>query len=82
MRTRFGTYLLGAGAIGEFGPLLLITLALSSGGSVHSAAILVAFIAVAVAVALVEVRSLPFGWQALERTAPAMLSAERSETPA
>ena len=25
LRTRFGTYLLGAGAVGEFGPILLIT---------------------------------------------------------
>ena len=28
LRTRFGTYLLAAGAIGEFGPILLITLVL------------------------------------------------------
>src|SRR5215217_6605391 len=31
MKTRFGTYLLGAGAIGEFGPILLVTLILSTG---------------------------------------------------
>jgi len=68
MRTRFGTYLLGAGAIGEFGPLLLITLVLSTGGSLKSAVILVAFIALAVAAALVAVGSLPFGWRAIERT--------------
>jgi Kef-type K+ transport system membrane component KefB len=68
MRTRFGTYLLGAGAIGEFGPLLLITLVLSTGGSLKSALILVAFVASAVAAALVAVRSLPFGWEAIERT--------------
>ena len=68
MRTRFGTYLPGAGAIGEFGPLLLITLVLSTGGSLKSAVILVAFVAVAVAAALAAVRSLPHGWQALERT--------------
>ena len=68
MRTRFGTYLLGAGAIGEFGPLLLITLVLSTGGSVKSAVILVAFIVLAVAAALVTVGSLPFGWAAIERT--------------
>jgi len=68
MRTRFGTYLLGAGAIGEFGPLLLITLVLSTGGSLKSAVILVAFIILAVAAALVTVGSLPFGWAALERT--------------
>ena len=28
MKTRFGTYLLAAGAVGEFGPILLITLLL------------------------------------------------------
>jgi Kef-type K+ transport system membrane component KefB len=68
MRTRFGTYLLGAGAVGEFGPILLITLALSSGEPIKNALILVAFIVLAVAAALVAVRSLPMGWEAIERT--------------
>jgi len=68
MRTRFGTYLLGAGAIGEFGPLLLISIAFSAEGSLKSAVILIAFVIVAVAAALAAVRSLPFGWPALERT--------------
>ena len=48
MRTRFGTYLLGAGGIGEFGPILLVTLILSTGHPLHEAAILVLFIALAV----------------------------------
>ena len=30
LRTRFGTYLLAAGAVGEFGPILLITLVFST----------------------------------------------------
>ena len=30
LRTRFGTYLLAAGAVGEFGPILLVTLVLST----------------------------------------------------
>ena len=30
LRTRFGTYLLAAGAVGEFGPILLVTLFLST----------------------------------------------------
>jgi Kef-type K+ transport system membrane component KefB len=68
LRTRFGTYLLGAGALGEFGPILLITLALSSGQPVKNALILIAFIVLAVAAALVAVRSLPVGWGAIERT--------------
>ena len=68
LRTRFGTYLLAAGAVGEFGPILLLTLILSADGTVHNALILVAFVALAVAVAVFAVRSaertLPF----VERT--------------
>ena len=30
LKTRFGTYLLAAGAVGEFGPILLVTLVLST----------------------------------------------------
>ena len=57
LKTRFGTYLLGAGAVGEFGPILLITLILSTGSPVRHAAILIAFVALAVGVALLAVRS-------------------------
>ena len=57
MRTTFGTYLLGAGAVGEFGPILLLTLVLSTQSALHNALILVAFVLVAVAVAVVAVRS-------------------------
>jgi len=57
LKTRFGTYLLGAGAVGELGPILLLTLFLSSGGTIHNAAILVGFIGLAVAVALLVTRS-------------------------
>jgi Kef-type K+ transport system membrane component KefB len=57
LKTRFGTYLLGAGAVGELGPILLLTLFLSSGGTLHNAAILVGFIALAVVVALLVTRS-------------------------
>jgi Kef-type K+ transport system membrane component KefB len=56
LKTRFGTYLLGAGAVGELGPVLLITLLLSSQGAAHNAAILIGFVALAVLVALVAVR--------------------------
>jgi Kef-type K+ transport system membrane component KefB len=34
LRTRFGTYLLAAGAVGEFGPVLMLTLLLSAEGTV------------------------------------------------
>ena len=57
MRTSFGTYLLAAGAVGEFGPILLLTLFLSTQSALHNALILVAFILLAVAVAIVAVRS-------------------------
>jgi Kef-type K+ transport system membrane component KefB len=65
LRTRFGTYLLAAGAVGEFGPILLLTLVLSAQGTFHNALILVAFVVLAVAVAVFAVRS-------AERTLPLM----------
>ena len=40
LRTRFGPYLLAAGAAGEFGPILLVTLVLSTGHPLHEALIL------------------------------------------
>jgi Kef-type K+ transport system membrane component KefB len=68
MRTRFGTYLLGAGAIGEFGPILLVTLILSTGHPLHEAVILVLFIALAVITGILAVRSAWRGWPLVERT--------------
>jgi Kef-type K+ transport system membrane component KefB len=68
LRTRFGTFLLAAGAVGEFGPILLLTLILGTQSALHEAAILLAFVGLAVLVAVLAVRSagrmLPF----LERT--------------
>jgi Kef-type K+ transport system membrane component KefB len=66
--TRFGTFLLAAGAIGEFGPILLVTLVLAGGQPLHEAAILVAFVAIAVVVAVIAVRSTFVGWPLIERT--------------
>jgi Kef-type K+ transport system membrane component KefB len=68
LHTRFGTYLLAAGGIGEFGPILLVTLVLSTANPLHEAAILVAFVVLALAMALVSVRLAWRGWPALERT--------------
>ena len=68
LRTRFGTLLLGAGAMGEFGPILLVTLVLTSRHPFHEAVILVAFIALAVFTGIVAVRSAPKGWGIVERT--------------
>jgi Kef-type K+ transport system membrane component KefB len=68
LHSRFGTYLLAAGGIGEFGPILLVTLVLSTANPLHEAAILVAFVVLALAMALVSVRLAWRGWPALERT--------------
>lgn len=68
LRTRFGTYLLAAGAIGEFGPILLLTLVLSAHRAINRALPLIAFIALAVVIAIVSVRTAPIGWSALERS--------------
>jgi Kef-type K+ transport system membrane component KefB len=57
LRTRFGTYLLAAGAVGEFGPILLLTLVLSTQSALHNALILLAFVLLAVVVAVAAVRS-------------------------
>jgi Kef-type K+ transport system membrane component KefB len=68
LRTRFGTYLLAAGGAGEFGPILLVTLVLSTTNPLHEAAILLGFVALALALAVVSVRYAWRGWPALERT--------------
>jgi Kef-type K+ transport system membrane component KefB len=63
LRTPFGSLLLAAGAVGEFGPILLITLVLSTTQPLHEAGILAGFVALAVAIALLSVR---LGWRGLE----------------
>jgi Kef-type K+ transport system membrane component KefB len=68
IKTRFGTFLLAAGAMGEFGPILLITLVFSTKGTLSSSLILIAFVGVAVVTALVAVRGATWGWNLLERT--------------
>jgi Kef-type K+ transport system membrane component KefB len=57
LRTRFGTYLLGAGAVGEFGPIMLLTLFLSTKKIADQGLILISFVALAVGVAVFAVRS-------------------------
>jgi Kef-type K+ transport system membrane component KefB len=68
LRTRFGTKLLAAGAMGEFGPILLITLVFSTRGTISNALILLAFVAVAVATAFVAMNEVRRGWELIERT--------------
>jgi Kef-type K+ transport system membrane component KefB len=68
LKTRFGTYLLAAGGAGEFGPILLVTLFFSTQSALHESAILIAFVLLAIAVAILSVRLAWRGWPALERT--------------
>jgi Kef-type K+ transport system membrane component KefB len=68
LETSFGTYLLGAGAAGEFGPILLVTLFLSTDHPVEEAGILILFVLLAVGIALFSMRAIVRGWEALERT--------------
>jgi Kef-type K+ transport system membrane component KefB len=68
LKNRFGTFMLGAGAVGEFGPILLVTLVLSTTNPAHEALILIAFVAIALALALSSVRFAWRGWPLLERT--------------
>jgi Kef-type K+ transport system membrane component KefB len=64
---RFGTYLLAAGAVGEFGPILLVTLVFSTKSAASSAIILAGFVVVAVVAAVLAVRGVGRGWGMLER---------------
>jgi Kef-type K+ transport system membrane component KefB len=77
LRTRFGTYLLAAGAVGEFGPILLLTLILTTQSAIHEAGILLAFVALAVGVAVLAVRSAdrtrPFLERGLETSSQLMV---------
>ena len=68
LKTDFGRYLLAAGAVGEFGPILLLTLVLSTQSPLHNALILVGFVALAVGVAVLAVRSAGRTVPMLERT--------------
>ena len=66
LKTRFGTYLLAAGAVGEFGPILLITFLFSSDTPLTSGAVLMLFIVVAVFAAVFAVRFVGLGWEKIE----------------
>src|SRR6185312_6584379 len=57
LETRLGRYLLAAGAAGEFGPILLLTLVLSTQSALHNTLILLSFVGLAVVVAIVAVRT-------------------------
>lgn len=67
LRTPFGTYLLAAGAAGEFGPILLVTLILSGSQPLHEAVLLVGFTVLAVVLALISIRFAGSAWPVIER---------------
>jgi len=62
LRTRFGSLILAAGAVGEFGPILLVTLLLSADSPLHNALVLIAFVGLAVGVAAVALRTFHRAW--------------------
>ncbi len=68
IKTRFGAHLLGAGAMGEFGPILLVTLILSTAQPLHEALILIFFVALAVFTGVIAVRSAWRGWPLITRS--------------
>ena len=68
LRTRFGTYLLAAGAVGELGPILLLTLVLSTQSALRNAAILIGFVLLSVATAVLATRSTRHTLPLLEKT--------------
>lgn len=59
LETRFGTFLVGAGAVGEFGPILAVTLLLSGSNPGIEAILLIVFAALAVGVAMMASRPQP-----------------------
>jgi len=69
LKTRLGTNLLAAGAVGEFGPILLLTLLLTTASPLSEAMLMTLFIAVAVAVAMLAVRSSQQAVPLLQRSA-------------
>jgi len=61
LRTRFGSYVMAHGALGEFGPIVLIALALSTGEGEHSGsvALMLAFTMITIAGALIALKYRP-----------------------
>lgn len=59
LHTGFGSLLVAAGSVGEFAPILAVTLLLSSGSPIHEAVLMVAFVAVSIALAYVASRPHP-----------------------
>ncbi len=67
-KSRFGNLILAAGAVGEFGPILLTTILFSTTSATDQAGILGLFVIIAVAAALIATRSTRASWPILERS--------------
>lgn len=68
LKTRFGTYLLAAGGAGEFGPILLLTIVLSTDHPLRESAILIAFALISILLGLASIRWAGRRWEALTGT--------------
>lgn len=58
----FGPFLIAAGAVGEFGPIVAVTVLLSSDSPLHETLLLVAFVVVALVAAALAGRQHPPAW--------------------
>lgn len=66
--TRLGRFVLGVGAVGEFGPVLIVTVLLGSRSDPSTQVLLLAsFVALAVLAALVSMRAVDRGWNFIGR---------------
>lgn len=66
--SRLGTFVLGAGAIGEFGPVLIVTLLLSTqSDELHQALLLLAFVTLALLAAALSSGVVGRHWRFIER---------------
>jgi Kef-type K+ transport system membrane component KefB len=69
LSTRLGRFVLGAGAMGEFGPVLIVTLLLSTQSDTATQALLLcAFVAIALAAAAISSGAIGRHYQFLERS--------------
>lgn len=69
LETGFGGYLVAAGAVGEFGPIVAVTVLLGADSPGTQATLLILFVVLAVAVALIASRpSLPGSWRRCRST--------------
>lgn len=67
LKSRFGGFLLAAGAVGEFAPILIITFAFSADTPLTSGLLVMLFIGAALLAALITIRWVGAGWNTFEQ---------------